>query len=185
MGSCAFLFFFSSNGSESSPESRFDALHRCCASGDHWLFHAPVEFRHQSFRDLEFHTGGWTGIESAAAELLYDHPPARALSGLRRLGHPFCPGHGGLNQWTTRHLLASHRSPLDPGGLDFSPLWLNVRRDVGLRRTGLGRLLGLGSRGKCFIHALAHRHGLPALGDDHGKERNAQDLELCADFAGI
>ena len=54
-------------------------------------------------------------------------------------------------------------------------------RQLGVSRTGMGRLLGLGSGRECFADAVADRHGLPALGDGAGKERHAEGLEHRAD----
>ncbi len=51
------------------------------------------------------------------------------------------------------------------------------RRLVELSRARLGRLLGLGSGGERRVHALAHRHRVPALGDDPGAAAHAEALE--------
>src|SRR5207247_1079025 len=59
------------------------------------------------------------------------------------------------------------------------------RRALGLFRAGLGRLLGLGSRRKCLVLALAHGHGIPAFGHDAGKARHAEGLEYVADLCHI
>ncbi len=51
---------------------------------------------------------------------------------------------------------------------------------LGLRRAGLGRLLGLGPGGERQLHALAHRNGVSALGDDAGEEGHDEELERVA-----
>ena len=48
---------------------------------------------------------------------------------------------------------------------------------VGLSRTGLGRILGLGSGRERSHPPVDHRDGLPPLGHDSGKEGNAEGLE--------
>ena len=50
-------------------------------------------------------------------------------------------------------------------------------RQMGLRGTGLGRLLGMGSGGKLLADALADRDGIPALRDHPGTQGNAEGLE--------
>ena len=50
---------------------------------------------------------------------------------------------------------------------------------------GLGRILGLGSGGERVAAALDHRHGVPALGDDAGKEGHDEGLEHGADLGHL
>src|SRR2546429_7980824 len=52
--------------------------------------------------------------------------------------------------------------------VDGNPSW----RALGVRGARLGRILGLGSRGKCLAPALADGHGLSAFGDDAGEARD-------------
>ena len=47
---------------------------------------------------------------------------------------------------------------------------------------GWGRLLGLGPRRERFVVAVDHRDGLPALGDDAGKEGHDEGLERRPDL---
>ena len=47
----------------------------------------------------------------------------------------------------------------------------DLGRPLGLRRSGMGRLLGLGSGRKCVLDSVARRHGLPSFGYDSGKAR--------------
>ena len=54
------------------------------------------------------------------------------------------------------------------------------RRLVELRGPRLGRLLGLGPRRERLAAPVAHRHGLPALGDGAGAPRDAARLEPVA-----
>ena len=56
-------------------------------------------------------------------------------------------------------------------------------RALGLRRAGLGRLLGLGSGGERLAHAVAHRHRVSAQRDRAGAQEHAQDLERRPDPA--
>src|SRR5213082_1484721 len=52
---------------------------------------------------------------------------------------------------------------------------------VCVRGAGVGRLLGVGSRGKRVAAAMAHHDGVPALGDGAGKARHAEEVEPGAD----
>ena len=54
-------------------------------------------------------------------------------------------------------------------------------RALGLRRAGLGRLLGMGPGGECVADAVAHGDGVSAFGDDAGKARHDEDVEYVAD----
>src|SRR5215510_1733440 len=68
-------------------------------------------------------------------------------------------------------------TPLDSRCLALSQCRYPLRRTMGICRTRMGRILGLGSGGKCVIHAMADGHGLSSFGDDSGKKRHAQSLE--------
>ncbi len=72
-----------------------------------------------------------------------------------------------------------------PFAFALGALIILPRRALGLFRAGLGRLLGLGSRRKCLVLALAHGHGIPAFGHDAGKARHAEGLEYVADLCHI
>src|SRR6266699_2205764 len=52
---------------------------------------------------------------------------------------------------------------------------------VGVRGAGVGRLLGLGSRGKRLAPSLAHDDRVSAFGDGPGKARHAEEMEPGAD----
>jgi cytochrome c-type biogenesis protein CcmF len=56
---------------------------------------------------------------------------------------------------------------------------------LGLFGAGLGWLLGMGSGGERFAHALADRHRIPAFGDDAGKARHVEGVEHVADFRHV
>src|SRR5215467_8470180 len=68
-------------------------------------------------------------------------------------------------------------TPLDSHCLALSQCWYPLRRTMGLCRTWIGRILSLGSDGKCVIHAMADKHGISPFCDDSGKKRHAQSLE--------
>ncbi len=50
---------------------------------------------------------------------------------------------------------------------------------------GLGRILGMGSGGKCVAAAVDHGHRVSAFGNDAGKERHDEDLEHRADLRHV
>src|SRR5437867_93479 len=81
---------------------------------------------------------------------------------------------------TNRRHLVPHHAPLDDPVLVLSRDRNPPGRMVGLRRTGLGRLLGLGSGRKRLADTLADLHGLPALGDDRGTQEDAARVEPVA-----
>src|SRR5215510_16518720 len=68
-------------------------------------------------------------------------------------------------------------TPLDSRRLALSQCRYPLRRTMGICRTRMGRILGLGSGGKCVIHAMAYGHGISPFCDDSGKKRYAQSLE--------
>ena len=55
-----------------------------------------------------------------------------------------------------------------------------ARRALGLRGSGMGRILGLGSGRKCFAAPMDHRHRFPSFGDDAGKARHDEGVERLA-----
>ena len=55
-----------------------------------------------------------------------------------------------------------------------------ARRALVVHRARLGRLLGLGPGGERVADAVADRHRVPALRDDPGEARDAEDLERLA-----
>src|SRR5882672_5274771 len=66
---------------------------------------------------------------------------------------------------------------LDFGRLALSGCRYSLRRTMGVCRTRLGWILGLGSGRKCLIYAMAHGDSVSPFGDDSGKKRHAQSLE--------
>ncbi len=126
---------------------------------------------------------GRTRLKSVASGSRLGDTSADALYGLCRLfcGVRFCDcriarrpsgcGLGALVKTLDQHRLDvfNHRHCL--GQL------------VGLLRTGLGRLVVLGSGRKCFIHALAGRHRVDSFVGRHRKTRRIQDLDgIAGDF---
>ena len=76
-------------------------------------------------------------------------------------------------------------APLDDGDVGVFDRGNLPRCALGLRCAGMGRLLGMGSGGERVTSSLAHRHGVPAFGNDAGKARHAEDVECVADFLNI
>ena len=74
----------------------------------------------------------------------------------------------------------SHDAPL--GDLDLA--LPNYRHPsgygLGVHSFGLGRILGLGPRGKRIAYALDYRHGFLAFCDDAREKRNDEGLEYGA-----
>ena len=118
--------------------------------------------------------------QPAAAPPEHDDPPPDALLGLhavrdpvrvrdRRADHAAArrrvdPAHAAVH--ARRLVLPRHRDP--------------ARRALVLHRARLGRLLGLGPGRERLADAVADRHRVPALRDDPGEARDAEDLERLA-----
>src|SRR3979411_51817 len=75
-----------------------------------------------------------------------------------------------------------HYPPLDDGCVAVPHIWHFAGRALGLRSSWLGRILGLGPRGKCFPAPVALDYGVPALCDDAGKTRHDEGMERVADL---
>src|ERR671923_2863567 len=71
----------------------------------------------------------------------------------------------------------TEHTPLDSRRLALSQYRYPPRGTMGICRARMGRLLGLGSGGKCVIYAMAYGHSISPFGDDSGKKRHAQSLE--------
>ena len=69
---------------------------------------------------------------------------------------------------------------MDDDRVDVSVHGNFAGRALGVRSTGLGRILGMGSGRECFVAAVAYRNGVSALGDDAGKARNDEGVERVA-----
>ena len=89
--------------------------------------------------------GGRRRPQSASAISRNGDSPAHALSGICGLHHPVRVCSGRAGHAVSGRQVDSHHSPLDHGDLGFSHLRHLSRHALGLRRPGLGRLLGLGS----------------------------------------
>ena len=61
----------------------------------------------------------------------------------------------------------------------------NLFSGMGLSRTWVGRLLGLGSCGECITYALVHRNRLPSFGDDTRAPRYVESLEHCPGYVDL
>ena len=76
--------------------------------------------------------------------------------------------------------LGARGAALHADRLDRADLRHRAGKLVGLLRTGLGRLLVLGSGGECLADALADRHRAAAFGAGDGKQRRLPHLDLAA-----
>ena len=56
---------------------------------------------------------------------------------------------------------------------------------MGLRRVGVGWLLGMGSCGECVAYALASSNRVPSFGHDRGKETDAASVERPSDHLDV
>ena len=132
----------------------------------------------QPVRDLPGrHSARRAGAEPAAAERLHGHPPAVAVHRLRGDDDSVRVRHGGPGHRVPGRLVAARRSALDDGELAVPVARPHARHDLGVRGTGLGRLLGLGPGRERRPAAVVHGHGLPAFGDGAGAPRDAPRLE--------
>jgi hypothetical protein len=96
---------------------------------------------------------------------------AHALPGLRGLLGSLRLCAGRADDALPRREVDQDHARLDHGDLAVSDLRHLSGHALGLRGAGLGRLLGLGPGGERELHALAHRNGLSALGDDAGEAK--------------
>ena len=137
--------------------------------------------RGQPVRATCLHASRRAGTQSAAAEHRHGDPPADALPGLHQHRHSVRLCHRGPAFQPAGYRLDSRHPQMDPDELAVPLDRHHPRHVVGLRRAGLGRLLGVGSGGEREPAALAHDVGVPALGDDPGKAGDAETLEHDAD----
>src|SRR5215467_13089890 len=79
----------------------------------------------------------------------------------------------------------SHHAALDHGRLVVSDMRNHSGWTLGLWRSGLGRLLGLGSGRNSFIPALDLSYGFPAFSNDAGEARHDEEVECLADLHHI
>ena len=103
------------------------------------------------------------------------HPPILYL-GYVGFTVPFAYGIGALVS-KNRFKLDIKDTSLVPNCLVFSKYWHNIRWMVGISRTWLGWLLGLGSCRKCIIYALVNLNCIHPFNNDSRKKGNAENLE--------
>ena len=90
-------------------------------------------------------------VESLAPELLDGDPPGHALPWLCRHGGALCLCRGRAGEQETGQRLGAHRAPLDADSVDVPLGRHHHGQPMGLHGVGLGRLLGVGSRGKRLV----------------------------------
>ena len=112
------------------------------------------------------------------------HPPMLYL-GYVGFSVPFAFALGCADDALSRREVDPHHAPLDHGDVAISDLWNLPGRALGVQRSGLGRLLGMGPGGKCLPDAMADGHGLSALGDDAGEARHDEDVERLANLLDV
>src|SRR5215467_4905264 len=71
----------------------------------------------------------------------------------------------------------SYHSPMDAGDVGIPNHGHSTRSRLGLRRSWLGRLLGLGPCRERLVAALDHRNSISALSDDAGEKGHDEGLE--------
>ena len=126
--------------------------------------------------------GGWIRLESAAAISGDGDTSSDVVPGLCRIQRSVRLRPGRVDDALSRRKVDPHHSPLDHGHVALSNLRHFSWHALGLRSSGLGRLLGLGSGRKRFADAVANWHSISAFRDDAGKARHDEVLERVADF---
>ena len=112
------------------------------------------------------------------------HPPS-LYTGYVSAAVPFAFACGALITRQARRRLDSHHAALGDLLVVLSYARQPVRRALGLRGPGLGRLLGVGPGRERRLHAVAGDDGLPALGDDPGTQGHAEGVEPRAHRDGL
>ena len=115
--------------------------------------------------------------EPAAAELLHGHPPAVAVHRLRGDDDSVCVRHGRAHHRPSRRCVAARGAALDDVRVDLPVVRPHARHDLGVRRAGLGRILGMGPGRERRRAAVVHGDGLLSLGDGAGTAQHAARLE--------
>ncbi len=140
----------------------------------------PARLPREPVRPAQPGAGGGHRAEPAPPPPEHDDPPADALLGVHAV-------HGAVRVRRRRARDPAPRAEWIRTTRPFAlAAWLclgigdRARRALVLRRAGLGRVLGLGRRRERRADAVAHRHRLPALGDDPGAARDAEGLERLA-----
>ncbi len=121
--------------------------------------------------------GRWQRIESAVAVVDHGHPPAISVPGLRRFHGSIRLCDGVFDHSSTRRRLDSHDPPLGNRHVAIPKYRNPAGHGLGVYSARLGRILGLGSGRKRVPNAVDYRDGLPAFGDDAGKEGHDEGLE--------
>ena len=86
---------------------------------------------------------------------------------------------------TSRRGVVEVGAAVDAGSLELSDHRHHPGGILGVLRTGLGRLVVLGSGGERQFHALAGRHGPAAFGHCHGKARSTGRLDTVSIPSGL
>ena len=107
----------------------------------------------------------------------HGHSSTDALLGNGGHGRTLCICHRRALDRQVGRYLAPRFTPLDAYPLDLSRLWASARRQMGLCRTGMGWILGVGSCGELFADALAGCHRFSALDYDSRAQGHAQSME--------
>ena len=120
--------------------------------------------------------------QSAAAVSGDGDSSADALFRLHGIHDSVCICSGRAARPLSGRKVDSPDAPLDDDCLGLSVRRNSARRALGLCRARLGRLLGLGSGGKCVPDAVADRNGVSAFRDHAGKARHDARVERLAGF---
>ena len=104
-------------------------------------------------------------------------PSAASLSRLCRLLDRLFVRNRGVARRPYRCRLGTVRAPVGARRMDVPDARHRRRLVLGLLRARLGRLLVLGSGGKCLADAVACRHGTAAFRGGDGKARRTQSLD--------
>ena len=123
-------------------------------------------------------------IRSSRMSGMMIHPPMLYL-GYISITIPFAFAVAALLSRAARHRLDPRHPEVDAGELAVPVDRHHAGDVVGLRRAGLGRLLGLGPGGEREPAPLAHDDGVPPLGDDPGKAGDAEALERRPDHRHV
>ena len=124
-----------------------------------------------------FHARGRPRAQPDSATSGHGHSPANALLGDGGHGRTLCLCHRRALGRQIGRYLAPCFAPLDAHSLDLSRLRSPARRQMGLCRTGVGWILGLGSGREFLADALAGRHRVSALDYDSRAQGHAQGME--------
>ena len=141
------------------------------------FFVSVMLFGSNPFERLAFTPADGRGLNPQLQNVGHGDPPADALPGLHQHHHPVRLRHRRAALPAARHRLDPRHPEVDAGDLALPLDRDHARHVVGLRRAGLGRLLGVGSGGERELPAVAHDDRVPAFGDDPGEARHAQALE--------